>query len=240
MEWIKFDSADDLAEKAFALVKQTIKKPNAVIALPTGYSPVPLYQKIVSEVNKGTISFRNVIAFTLDEYVGISKDDPASFYNFIKTNLFNHIDIPPEHIHTPNGNADDLVSECRRYDDLIDRYGPINLAILGVGKNGHIAFNEPGDDWDQKTHIVTLSTSTRKANAKYFIGREVPTKAITMGIRTILSAEKILLLVVGRKRRAVKALMSGKINPKWPVTSLRLHDDVTVIVDKELYECTKS
>ncbi|HEY8346472.1 MAG TPA: glucosamine-6-phosphate deaminase [Symbiobacteriaceae bacterium] len=204
--------------------------PRAVLGLPTGSTPEGFYRALVAT----GVSFREVRTFNLDEYVGLPRECPQSYYMYMKTRLYDHVDLRPENAHIPDGLASDPEEECRRYEAAIRRAGGLDLVVLGLGHNGHIGFNEPGTPWDIRTHRVTLAESTRRANARFFGSVEaVPREAITMGIGTILEARRILVLVSGEdKAEIVKRFLEGSPSVSVPATALRQHPDVTVIVDR--------
>jgi glucosamine-6-phosphate deaminase len=190
-----------------------------------------MYERVVAECTREYRCFRDVVTFNLDEYAGISGDHPGSYCTFMQRVLFDHVDIAPENAHIPNGAADDLDQECADYERAIARAGGLGLTFLGLGSNGHIAFNEPGTPWTSRTRIVELTESTRAANASLFPGEAVPTKAITMGIATILASRRIVLLASGeRKRAAIERLRSGERSDDFPASALHTHADVTVLV----------
>lgn len=201
-----------------------------VLGLPTGRTPLGMYERIVQECSREYHCFRDVSTFNLDEYVGVAPDHPASYAAYMKHHLFDHVDIDPARTHIPHGTAPDLDAECARYEARIRAAGGIALTFLGLGRNGHIGFNEPGSPFDARTRIVELTESTRQANADFFESGAVPTHAITMGIATILESRSIVLLVDGRgKEEAVQRLRSGAIDEAFPASALWNHSDVTVL-----------
>ena len=181
------------------------------------------------------MDFAEVKTFNLDEYYGLSIKNSQSYYYFMMNNLFNHINIPPENINIPNGNTENIDKECITYENKITEAGGIDIQVLGIGVNGHIGFNEPDVNFEAKTHLVTLDKMTIESNSRFFSNKnEVPTKAISMGIGTIMSAKKILLLACGESKADIIArAVSGKITPEVPASILQLHQDVTIIVDKD-------
>lgn len=201
MKWIEVNTYEELSEVAATIFsKQIQEKPDSVLGLATGGSPVGMYKKLVARHQAGHLSFKKVQTFNLDEYVGLEQTSPASYFTFMHENLFNFVDIQPENIHLPNGKAANLAEECAAYDKRIEEAGGIDLQLLGIGVNGHIAFNEPGTSFDSKTNIVELTESTRTENAIYFDDpSEVPTHAITMGIQSIMKAKEIILIAFGEK-----------------------------------------
>lgn len=232
INWIETKDYEELSKKACELFVQQIKeKPNSVIGLATGSTPIGLYEELVKQYQSGNISFKDVITFNLDEYVGIDPNNEASYHYFMNYHLFQHIDINKEHIHIPEGHSEDLSKACRTYEQQIEAAGGLDLQVLGIGVNGHIGFNEPGTPFDSLTHIVDLTESTIEANKKYFDKPEdMPRRAITMGIQTILNAKKIVLLISGAtKQEAYDRLRSGEITEDLPASALHQHPDVTVI-----------
>src|ERR1043166_7613239 len=193
MIWESFPDYDALSARAAALFLDAIRDdPRIVLGLPTGRTPLGMYERVVAECTREYRCFRDVVTFNLDEYAGISCEHPGSYCTFMQHVLFDHVDIAPENAHIPNGAAADLDQECADYERVIARAGGLGLTFLGLGSNGHIAFNEPGTPWTSRTRVVELTESTRAANASLFAG-EVPTRAITMGISTILSSQRIVL-----------------------------------------------
>lgn len=236
VEIIKVKDYEEMSEKAANIViehMKSLKRP--VIGFATGSTPIGLYNCLVKKYQQKEVSFKNATTFNLDEYVGLPKENKNSYHYYMHENLFQHIDIQPENVHIPNGMAEDLEQECMTYDRLISK-NKIDIQILGLGLNGHIGFNEPGTSFKSRTHIVKLDQSTRKANARFFQSiDEVPTKAITMGIETIMESKKILLLVSGKKKADALARLLGNsdISEEFPASILRQHNDVTVIADEE-------
>lgn len=219
------------AEKIINLVK---KKPNAELGLATGGTPEGVYNLLIQDHQVNGTSYKQVRTVNLDEYIGLPKEDPNSYYTFMKEKLFNHIDILPENTHVPNGMADDANAEADRYESFVHEIGGVDLQILGIGHNGHIAFNEPGTSFDSKTHVIDLTDETRQANARFFNSiDEVPTKAITMGIHTIMDSKEIILLASGAsKAEALKKLVHGEVTEQFPASILQKHSHVTIIADE--------
>lgn len=205
-------------------------KPDLVLGLPTGGTPVGMYRALV---NSG-ISMARVRTFNLDEYVGLPREHPESYYSFMKRNLYDHVDLDPANAHLPNGNAPDPEEECRRYEEAIREAGGIDLMILGIGHNGHIGFNEPETPWDSRTRRVSLTETTRRANARFFSSLdEVPREALTMGIGTIMESRRIILLASGKdKASIVDRALNGEPSILVPATVLQQHPDVMVIIDR--------
>jgi glucosamine-6-phosphate deaminase len=189
-----------------------------------------MYARVVAECSREYHCFKNVVTFNLDEYAGITCDHPGSYCTFMQRVLFSHVDVDPANAHIPDGAASDLDAECASYENAIQNAGSLGLTFLGLGSNGHIAFNEPGTPWSSRTRVVALTESTRAANAAIFAG-EVPTHAITMGIATILESRRIVLLASGeRKRAAIERLRGGERSEDFPASALHAHADVTVLV----------
>lgn len=210
---------------------QIILKPDSVLGLATGSTPVGTYKQLVEWYQKKDIDFSKVKSVNLDEYCGLSPLNEQSYRYFMDDNLFNHININKEDTHVPNGLATDLEAECSRYDKLIASLGGVDIQLLGIGLNGHIGFNEPDSFFEKNTHIVDLDKSTIEANARFFSSiDEVPTKAITMGIKTIMDAKKVILIASGAgKREIVEKAINGPITPQVPASVLQLHPDLTVV-----------
>lgn len=206
-----------------------------VLGLPTGSSPLGTYKELVSMYRKGLVSFKNVITFNMDEYMGIPDDHPQSYHYFMQENFFRHIDINPDNIHLLNGNASDPVAECVAYEEAIKKAGGIHLFMGGVGPDGHIAFNEPGSSLVSRTRIKTLTTDTLMANARFFendISR-IPKTALTVGIGTIMDADEVLILVNGHgKARALRHAVEGPVSHMWTVTALQMHPKAIIVCDE--------
>lgn len=232
MEWEQYASDELLSERAAEMFLAAIRdNPRMVLGLPTGRSPVGMYRRIVRESAREYHCFRNVTTFNLDEYVGVSPDHPASYHAYMREHLFDHVDVRQENVHIPHGDATDPVAEAHRYEQEIVDAGGLGLTFLGLGRNGHIGFNEPGTPFDSRTRVVALTPSTRKANAEFFHDGEVPTQAITMGIGTILESKAIVLLVAGAgKQEAIAKLRSGELDESFPASALWKHGNVRVLV----------
>ncbi|EHI97782.1 Glucosamine-6-phosphate deaminase [Clostridium sp. DL-VIII] len=233
---------EEMSKVAAETFKEVInEKPEAILGLATGSTPVGLYKYLI-EMNKNKeIDFSKIKTVNLDEYVGLGEENPQSYRYFMNENLFNHVNINKSNTFVPNGLAKDLDEETKNYDKRIDELGGIDLQILGIGSNGHIAFNEPDEFLISETHVTNLAQSTIEANSRFFNSiEEVPTKAISMGIGQIMKAKKILLLVKGEdKADAIKELLNGKITTNNPATILKLHKDVVVIIDEKMAEKIK-
>ena len=234
MKWETLSDYDALSARAASIMLDAISRnPTLVLGLPTGSTPVGTYDRVVKECRSRYHCFRDIVAFNLDEYVGIPRDHPGSYFTFMQQHLFSHVDIEAKNTFIPNGRAPDLKVESERYDRAIRNAGGLGLTFLGLGSNGHIAFNEPGTPFDSRTHVVALSESTRKANAAFFLDQPVPTHAITMGIGTILESHAIVLLASGTKKRdAIARLRTGEQAADFPASALWAHPDVLVLVDE--------
>lgn len=214
---------------------EVIRKPDCVLGLATGSTPVGTYEQLAAWNKKGDLSFREVKTVNLDEYLGLAPAHDQSYRYFMQKNLFDHVDIVPENTHVPDGKADDPAAECARYDKLVADLGFADLQLLGLGRNGHIGFNEPGDSFRKETHVVTLSENTIEANARFFESAdEVPKQAVTMGIGCIMAAKRVLLIASGaNKAEAVYRAFCGPITPACPASILQLHNDVVLVGDEE-------
>lgn len=235
MKVIKVDNYEELSHLASEIVIGKIKqKPNAVLGLATGSTPLGLYKNLIEDHQKNGTSYQHIHSVNLDEYIGLPKENPNSYHSYMMQNLFQYLDIPYNHIHLPHGESDDFIKECERYENIIKELGHIDLQILGIGGNGHIGFNEPGTPFTSKTHIIDLKESTRQANARFFNHiDDVPKQAITMGISTIMKSKEIVLLASGEaKAEATYKLIKGDITEQLPASALKNHPAVTVIVDQ--------
>ena len=206
-----------------------------VLGLPTGSSPEGMYAELVKAYKEGRVSFKNVITFNMDEYVGLPENHPQSYHSFMAKHLFNHIDCPKENIHILNGNAEDLQAECQHYEDMIREAGGIDLFLGGIGPDGHIAFNEPGSSLRSRTRIKTLTSDTRIANSRFFDNdpEKVPAHALTVGVGTVMDAKEVLILVNGHnKAEALHAAVEGGITQKWTISALQMHEHGTIVCDE--------
>ena len=212
---------------------QVIQKPDCVLGLATGSTPIGTYKQLVEWYNKGDLSFAEVHSVNLDEYRGLPGTHDQSYRYFMQTNLFDHVDIKVENTNVPNGMAEDPAAECQRYEQVMADLGGIDLQLLGMGHNGHIGFNEPCDDFPLITHLVDLTASTIDANKRFFASEaDVPRQALTMGIGSIMKAKKILVVVSGAdKADIVRRAFCGPITPQVPASILQLHPDVTLVGD---------
>lgn len=225
---------DAMSREAFRLMKATLtEKKDAVLGLATGSTPIGLYREMIADYRAGGTSYRDVRTFNLDEYVGLDVSSDQSYVYFMRNNLFDHIDVLPENTNIENGKAEDPEAECARYNALLAE-AEIDLQILGIGSNGHIAFNEPGTPFDSVTHVVELAESTVKDNSRLFKSiDEVPRRAFTMGLANIMAAKKVVILANGEnKARAVYGLCRGEITEQLPASILQKHPDCTLICDE--------
>ena len=235
MRLIIKENCEEMSKAAAAIVRsQLVLNPSCVLGCATGGTPLGMYRELAEAYRKGELDFSETCFFNLDEYCGLDPENDQSYAYYMKENFFRHINARPEHIHIPNGMAPDADAECRAYDESISLHGGIDLQILGIGVNGHIGFNEPAGHFCPETHKVTLDACTIEANARYFASREeVPTEAITMGIRSILHSRMLLLLASGEnKAEAVFGAVRGPIRPELPASILQLHPDVIVVADQ--------
>jgi glucosamine-6-phosphate deaminase len=231
MRVLILDDYAAMSAKAAEIVANLVaEKPEAVLCLPTGSTPLGFYQELVAS----GVSFANVTTFNLDEYRGLDRNHPQSYYQFMWQNFFRHVEIDPSRINIPDGMAADPEAECARYEAKIKGAGGIDVALLGLGHNGHIGFNEPGTPWDSRTRRVQLARRTIEANSRFFRSAdEVPTEALTMGIGTILESRQILLLVSGEgKAEIVKQVLEGPLTTDVPGSVLRTHPNVLVLLDR--------
>lgn len=237
MRCIVKESYDELSRYVAGEIADHLSgNPGAVLCLPTGNTPVGTYRELVRLHKEGSLSFAECTVFNLDEYYPIDPANPSSYRSFMRHQLFDHVDIPAGSANIPNGQADDVDEECKLYEDKIRRSGGIDLALLGIGGNGHIGFNEPDRELSLETHVVTLSESTRQANCEPFGSVDAtPKQAITMGIGTIIAAKRVIVIASGqRKRSAVEKMLSSKITTDVPATLLQLHPNVTLVIDKSV------
>lgn len=225
----------DMSRKAANIIAaQIITKPECVLGLATGSTPIGTYENLVEGYKNGDLDFSKVKSVNLDEYRGLEQNHEQSYFYFMHDNLFNHVNINPENTNVPNGTELDAEKECKRYEELIDSYGGIDLQLLGLGHNGHIGFNEPAAAFDKETHCVDLTESTIEANKRFFDSADdVPRQAYTMGIGTIMKAKKILVVASGEdKAEIVAKAFYGDVTPEVPASILQFHPDVTVVLDE--------
>lgn len=235
MNIIKVKDYDEMSRKAAEIVADRMKKlDRPVLGLATGSTPEGMYKYLIEKNKSGEIDFSNTVTFNLDEYVGLPEEDPNSYHYFMEDKLFKHINISRENTHVPNGMAEDLEKECRDYEEAIKAHGGIDLQLLGIGGNGHIGFNEPGTSFDSRTQVIQLSDETIHANARFFDSiDDVPTKAITTGIGTILESKEVLMIISGEsKKDAVTKLLQGEVTEDMPASALYKHPNATVIIDE--------
>ncbi|MCY9093144.1 glucosamine-6-phosphate deaminase [Bacillus mojavensis] len=245
MKIIVADHYEDLCKLSAVIIKECVQaKKDAVLGLATGSTPVGLYKQLISDYQAGEIDFSKVITFNLDEYAGLSPSHPQSYNKFMHEHLFQHINVQPDHIHIPQGDNPQLEAECKVYEELIRQAGGIDVQILGIGSNGHIGFNEPGSDFEERTRIVRLSESTIQANARFFGGDPVlvPRLAVSMGIKTIMEFSKhIVLLANGEEKAdAIQKMAEGPVTPEIPASILQQHNHVTVIADPKAAQKLKN
>jgi len=235
MKIYKAKDYKDMSRKAANIISaQVIMKPNCVLGLATGSTPIGTYDQLVEWYNKGDLDFSEVTTVNLDEYKGLPRTNDQSYYYFMHQHLFDRVNIDPERTNVPNGMEPDAEKECGRYEELIRSLGGVDLQLLGLGHNGHIGFNEPGEAFEKETHCVDLTESTIEANKRFFASADdVPKQAYTMGIKTIMQAKKILIVVNGEnKADIVERAFFGPVTPEVPASILQLHNDVTVVGDE--------
>lgn len=229
----------ELSELAAQIVAEQIQaKPDSIIGFATGGTPLGLYTELIRKYERGELDFSQITTFNLDEYVGLTRDHPQSYYYFMWENLFSKVNVQKENINFPSGIFTNSEEVCRQYEEVVEKAGGIDLQILGIGTNGHIGFNEPARTLEVSTHLVELAEETIEANARFFGDKsEVPRRAITMGVGSIMKSKSILLLANGKnKAEAVSHIFSGIVDPMVPATLLQLHPSVKLIVDKEAAE----
>ncbi len=216
------------------MAAEIIRKPDCVLGLATGSTPVGAYKELIAMYEKGDVSFKEVHSVNLDEYKGLAPTHDQSYRYFMQDNLFNHVDIDPANTNVPNGLAEDAEAECVAYDKLVESLGYADLQLLGIGNNGHIGFNEPDSSFTKATHVVDLTESTITANARFFASaNEVPRQALTMGIGCIMAARRVLLVANGAgKADALYNTVCGPISPECPASILQLHGDVVIVADE--------
>lgn len=235
MRIIRTRDYDEMSLKAAKLISAQIwLKPACVLGLATGSSPIGLYKNLVQWYEQGELDFSQVKTVNLDEYKGMSPENEQSYYYFMHEHLFDHVNINPDHTHVPDGMMEDSEAECQRYEKLIQSMGGVDLQLLGLGRNGHIGFNEPAESFAKMTHCVDLTESTIEANKRFFASADdVPRQAYTMGIGTIMRAKKILLIVNGEAKADIVAkAFFGPVTPEVPASILQLHNDVVIVGDK--------
>ena len=237
MKIIRTKDYADMSRKAANIISaQVIMKPDCVLGLATGGTPVGTYEKLVERYNEGDLDFSEVTSVNLDEYRGLPKEHPQSYWYFMNENLFSKVNIDPAKTNLPDGTNLDTAAECARYNGIIHKLGGIDLQLLGIGPNGHIGFNEPGEAFELETHCIDLAPTTIEANKRFFDGNEalVPKQAYTMGIKTIMQARKVLVVANGKaKAQAVKDAVTGPVTPACPGSILQLHPDCILVADEE-------
>ncbi|MGN0532498.1 MAG: glucosamine-6-phosphate deaminase [Eubacterium sp.] len=235
MNVLVFDTEEQIGIAAgYYMCGQVLQKPNSVLGLATGSTPIKAYDHMIKLYQQGAVDFSQVTTFNLDEYCNLDIKDKNSYHSFMYENLFNNINIPDENINFLDGNATDIEQECKNYEKKIKQAGGIDIQLLGIGSNGHIAFNEPADAFQRWSHIVALKESTIKDNSRFFNSiEEVPTHALTMGIGSIMQAKRILIIALSEhKAKAVKQVIDGQVTPQCPASVLQFHPDVTLMLDK--------
>ncbi len=242
MRIVRAKDYDDMSRKAANILSaQVIMKPNCVLGLATGSTPIGTYAQLVEWYNKGDLDFSNVTTVNLDEYKGLNRENDQSYYYFMNEHLFSKVNVNHERTFLPDGTEKDSEKACADYNQIIEDVGGVDLQLLGLGHNGHIGFNEPGDVFKAKTHCVDLTETTIKANQRFFASiDDVPRQAYTMGIQTIMQARKILVVVSGEdKAGIVKEAFFGPITPRVQASVLQLHADVTVVADEAALSLVK-
>ena len=234
MEYRIFASAEELAAVCADIFTGLLtEKKNCVLGLATGASPVKTYQELIRRYRAGRLSFADVTTFNLDEYCDLPRDDKNSYYTFMRQNLFDHVDIRAENVHIMDGNAADPEKEAAAFDAAIEKAGGVDLQLLGVGRNGHIGFNEPAERFTDGSFKVRLKESTIEANSIYFDENPMPRYALTMGIGTIMKARKIVLIATGdKKAEAIRSAVKGEVTPRCPVSILQKHPDALLLLDE--------
>lgn len=235
MELIIVKDYQEVSRKAADIIISLMKEnPHAKLGLATGSSPIGLYQNLITAQHKREISFQSVTTFNLDEYVGIPREHPQSYFSFMKENLFSHVDIDMNHVHLPDNNIENIDSIAKDYNRLLKK-NPLDLQVLGIGSNGHIGFNEPGTPFGNETFIVELDERTRQDNSRFFCSLElVPKHAITMGIKNIMRAKHILLIASGKEKvEAIYQMIYEEVNTNLPASILQLHPNCTIIIDED-------
>ena len=235
MNVLVFDTEEQIGIAAgYYMCGQVLQKPDSVLGLATGSTPIKAYDHMIKLYRQGAVDFSQVTTFNLDEYCNLEIKDKNSYHSFMYENLFNNINIPDENINFLDGNATDVEQECKNYEKKIKQAGGIDIQLLGIGSNGHIAFNEPAESFQRWSHIVALKESTIKDNSRFFNSiEEVPTHALTMGIGSIMQAKRILIIALSEhKAKAVKQVIDGQVTPQCPASVLQFHPDVTLMLDK--------
>lgn len=235
MEIVIVENYEEMSKKAAVIfASQIVLKPDSILGLATGSTTIGMYKELINIYERDSLDFSKISTFNLDEYYMLNEENEQSYNYFMNQNFFNHVNIKRNNINMPNGKSADTVKDCAKYDKKIVDLGRIDLQVLGIGANGHIGFNEPSTDFEAETRLVELTEGTIKSNSRFFNSiEEVPTKAVSMGIKTIMQSKKILLLASGiEKAAAIEKAINGKITPELPASILKLHNDVTLILDK--------
>lgn len=250
IEWIVVDDEAEVGRTGAGILLDTIgDNPRAVLGLPTGKTPLPMYASVVERCRVENHCFRDVVTFNLDEYVGLSPSHPSSYHSYMRAVLFDHVDVDPSNVHIPDGTGlrvrqvrpdvtldEALELECELYEEALHNRGPLEVTFLGLGRNGHIGFNEPGTPFVSRTHVISLTESTRVANSAYFSPGETPERAITVGIATILESRSIVLMAAGEgKQEAVQRLREVTISEDFPASALHRHPEVRCVVDRAAF-----
>lgn len=243
MKFVFKKDYDQVSKEAAGIFSEIIKNnPEAVLGLATGSTPIGLYKELIEANQAGVLDFSKIKTFNLDEYLGLGANHEGSYCYFMEQNLFNHINIDKDNYKVPSGLAEDYELYCKQYETMVDEAGGMDILLLGVGENGHIGFNEPDKALSSKTHVVDLTEDTIQANSRFFDSvEEVPRRAVTMGMGTILKAKKIVVLITGEKKAEVmdRLLNDESLDPQFPISFLRGHRDVTVIADEAACEKIK-
>ncbi|MDD3412160.1 MAG: glucosamine-6-phosphate deaminase [Eubacteriales bacterium] len=230
-----YDNAAQVGQAAAILfAAQILRKPDCVLGLATGSSPIPTYQELIRMHKGGVLDFSHVTTFNLDEYIHIPVEHECSYHRFMRDELFDHVNLPLERTHVPDGNAADMAEECARYDMAISKAGGIDLQLLGIGRNGHIGFNEPSDQFVYGCHVVDLTPSTIEANRRFFDSEDaVPRQAVSLGVGSIMNARRVILIATGAdKAEAIRKAIREDINPETQASILRTHRDAIFLLDK--------
>lgn len=235
MQTLVFENAHQVGQATATLIAaQILRKPDSIIGLATGSTPIPAYEALIAMYQAGVLDFSKVTSFNLDEYVGISPEHVCSYHRFMQDHLFSHINISPAQVHIPDGNAEDIHAAAKAYDAAILAAGGIDLQLLGIGRNGHIGFNEPGEHFVYGCHKVRLSDSTIQANQRFFDSIEdVPRSAVSLGIGSIMQARQVLLVATGEdKAEAVRRALEEDVSPQWQASILRTHPEAIFLLDE--------
>lgn len=243
MKIVDLETVDDVAEYVAKRVIDAINnfiptdnKKYLVLGLPTGSTPIPVYKKLVEAHKRGEISFKNVVTFNMDEYLGLDDNHIQSYHYFMYDNLFKYIDIPLSQVHILDGMANNPEKECENYEKLISEFGGIDIQLGGIGENGHLAFNEPGTAFDSVTHVQELTEDTINVNSRFFENiSEVPTKALTIGLKTIFDAKEVIIMATGpKKSKAVKCASKERVSTDCPASMLQMHNNAYIVCDRSV------